>query len=72
MSVQFKSKALINILVAIVLLSLSTTSQAQKRNNSISADSLLILFSQMTPFEVFDYVSSGNIDMDDCFNNMEV
>jgi hypothetical protein len=72
MSTHFRSKTLAFVLTAIVLLSLSKTSHAQWRHNSISADSLLILFSQMTPFEVFDYVPWGSIDRDDCFDNMEV
>jgi hypothetical protein len=44
----------------------------QKRANLVSADSLLTLFSQMSPFEVFDHISYLRVDCYDSFHNMEL
>lgn len=71
-----KREIYIPILFAIMFALIASESAAQigarRHTYRVNADSLLTLFSKMSPFEVLDSIGAGQIDHYDCYHNAEL
>jgi hypothetical protein len=70
------TKITVSLLIFFLLVIYQINAIAQQKslrpNYNITADSLLVLFSKMKPFEVFEYVNILRIDYFDCYQNEEL